>query len=383
MLGWGARTIVAACAGLLWPGAASATPYSDFNAGLSANESGMCDKAVVFFSSALGAPGLLADLRPIALIDRGICYDGMKKYGLALADFSAAITLRPDSFDAYFARAGVFADEDRFDEAVADYQSAIRIRPDIAKGYMGLAYVHTREKSYDALVNDSTNLINLNIDRADAYLLRAHANVLKGDMDAALDDADEVVSIDDKLLAGHIERGRIYVHEQRFSRAEDAFDDALRIDSANFDALFDKAIVQLAQDECKPASETLQLLAAYAPANAYIALWLDIARFRAGKPDADLVVRAVGIDLKDWPGQIVSLYLGRSTPDAVLGAVGIGDEESRDDRDCEAHFYIAEWQLQRGAKDIAADMLAKIAEVCPRSAFEADIAAVELKRLKS
>jgi lipoprotein NlpI len=375
----------------VWIGLLSAVPatsclasaYSDFNTGVALRESDLCERAVPFFSSAIAEPDLLADLRPVAFLARGQCYSQLKKADLALADFNQAIALRPDYYDAFLARGMEYARKDAYDNAVSDVGAAIRIRPDLPKGYNGMAYLHMREKKYDDVVADFTKLVSLDIDLPEAYYFRANAYIRKGDLDAAMDDADKLVSIDRKWTLGFVMRGRIYQHQGRFSRAVDAFDDALELQQTNIQALFGKGVAQWSDGDFAKADTTLTALAPYSPKDAYPLLWLDIARFSNGKPDADLAKEAQTIDLKAWPGPLVSLYLGQSTPEAASQAAQEGEATDRDGRVCEAHFYIAEWQLQHQAKDAALTLLNQAVQDCPRENVERDAATVELKRLKT
>ena len=372
--------VALAVAALLGSLAARATPFADFNFGVAANENSRCDKAVPYMTSALTQPGLLADLRPLALLVRGGCYEGDKNYDSALADYKAALALRPDSFDAYFARGGLHLRRGEFDAAAADYGQTIRIRPDLPRGYHALAFTHMRAKMYDEAIADLTRASKLDVAVETSYIFRSAVHITKGEFDAAMDDADKLVSIDNKWPRGFVERGRIYSHQGRFSRAEDAFNDALRLQNDNAAALVGKGVAQWSQDDFKNAAATLGAVAPRVPTEGYVTLWLDIARVDAGKPDADLAKRAEAIDLKKWPGPLVSLFLGQTTPETVSAeAVATGPDHA--DEVCEANFYTAEWQIQHTAKDAALTLLNQAVQDCPKTNLEWDAAGVLLKRL--
>jgi lipoprotein NlpI len=114
------------------------------------------------------------------------------------------------------------------------------------------------------------------------------------------------------------------------------------------------------------------------PADAYPALWLYLARTRAGEATAaaaELAANARSLKASDWPYAVVELFLGQRTPEATLAAPGKPDER------CEAQFYIGEWQLLRADQTAAIESLKTAASTCPKDFVEATDAHAELKRL--
>jgi tetratricopeptide (TPR) repeat protein len=65
-----------------------------------------------------------------ALLDRGAAYFELKKYGLAISDYKAALRFTPrdprlwDNLGSAYGAAG------QLDEAIATYNQALRVRPD-------------------------------------------------------------------------------------------------------------------------------------------------------------------------------------------------------------------------------------------------------------
>ena len=71
-------------------------------------------------------------------------------------------------------------------------------------------------------------------------------------------------------------------------------------------------------------------------------LWLHLARVRTGTDDAsELSANVNPITLTSWPGPIFQLYLGKSTPAAVLAAA---PKKSADAR-CLATYWVGEYDL--------------------------------------
>jgi lipoprotein NlpI len=99
------------------------------------------------------------------------------------------------------------------------------------------------------------------------------------------------------------------------------------------------------------------------PDDLYYAIWLYLARARAGEADAaaELERRAAAITDDGWPRRIVEMLLGKRGPDALLPS-STGDERRRSQFLCDAGFYAGQYHLLRGDARKA------------RSAFESAVA---------
>jgi lipoprotein NlpI len=118
--------------GLLWlvlgVTGAHAAGYDDFASGLSAVNRGDNDKAIGFFTTALAAGDLNANLVPVAYLERARAHLDKAECAAAIADATAALKLKTDYFEGYQLRA--VADRcARLDpEAIADFTQVIAIR---------------------------------------------------------------------------------------------------------------------------------------------------------------------------------------------------------------------------------------------------------------
>ena len=90
----------------------------------------------------------------------------------AIADFDAAIRLRPDDADAYVARADARHDAGAFDAAIADYSAALELRPDDPVVLNGRGIAHADTGAYSQALADYDAALRLAPDYADARLNR-------------------------------------------------------------------------------------------------------------------------------------------------------------------------------------------------------------------
>ncbi|GLR89448.1 tetratricopeptide repeat protein [Bradyrhizobium iriomotense] len=110
--------------------------------------------------------------------------------------------------------------------------------------------------------------------------------------------------------------------------------------------------------------------------DAYPTLWLYLARARIGRQDAKRELEQRAAELKpEWPSPVVKLFLGQSTPEAMVAAADKPVER------CEAQFYLGQWHLLRDARSNAIEALRNAVESCPKNLILYAGALAELKRL--
>jgi lipoprotein NlpI len=381
MKGWRRFWAWALCGLAVLPGAASvsASPYSDFNAAIAARNFNDCGLAISDFTAALASPDLLPDLRVVALYGRGACYERDRNLTAAIADFTASIALRPAYYDAHLERGKCFAVLKRYGEAEDDFRQLLRIRSDLTDGYAALGALYDIEKRYDAAIAQYSALIRAGTNDYDGYQMRTREYITKGDLDRALSDADKLVELMPEKSTGHDLRSWIYNLRGNYTAALADIETALRLDPTDANQVREKGVLLWKMERYSDSSNTLVALDMR---DGYNVLWLDLSRVASGVPDPDLAERAAQVDLRKWPGPLIRLYLGQATPDTVMQAVAADGADNSDRDECEAPFYLGEWQLQHKNKDAARALLRKAAAVCPLDYIERSAAAVELKRLR-
>ncbi len=118
----------------------------------------------------------------------------------------------------------------------------------------------------------------------------------------------------------------------------------------------------------------------YFPETGYHALWMDIASHRNNAP-SPLSALLQKIDLAEWPGPVILLFVGKIRPADVLAAADSLSPEEKAERICQANFYIGEFELLRDAKEEATRWFRTAVKDCPRDVIERSAANAELKAL--
>jgi lipoprotein NlpI len=170
----------------------------------------------------------------------------------------------------------------------------------------------------------------------------------KGQYDRAIQDYDQAISLDPKYAHAFSSRGYANFDLARFGAAARDFEQSVAINGTD----------------------------------PYAALWLHLARARDGQEDTEEFKRnAAKLDLKAWPGPVVSFYLKQLTAQQVTEAARSGDEKTQREQGCGASFFVGEDALLRHATAEAIPLLRHGHETCPINFVEYAAAAAELKRL--
>jgi lipoprotein NlpI len=158
------------------------------------------------------------------------------------------------------------------------------------------------------------------------------------------------------------------------------YDETIMLDPKDDDAYFRRGIANFYAGSLPRALADLSEASKLDPEYAYYALWLDILDNRnnvvTGLPQA-----ISQIDMTKWPAPVIHLFLGQTTPAAVLAAADDPDANKKRGQVCEANFYSGEFALQRGVKEEAARLFRLAAVDCPRDFVERPAAYAELRAL--
>jgi len=140
--------------------------------------------------------------------------------------------------------------------------------------------------------------------------------------------------------------------------------------------------VRFYQGQFAAAVPDLSQALKFTPTNLYRILLLYLAQARAGSHAQDGLAQATeGLDLKEWPGPIVSLYLGKVPVDTVLDAVVDIDPAKQRQKRCQAYFYVGQQLLIRQNNSEATKMFRETVATNATALFEHEAAQAELKQL--
>ena len=133
--------------------------------------------------------------RATAFLQRGSMYRRLRKFELALADFTESLRYEPNSADAYTGRANAHRGLGQLDAAIADHSEAIRLKPDFAMAYNNRGNVYSDKKDYQHAIADYDEALKYNQHYATALYNRGIARAESGDKDGAIADYREALNL--------------------------------------------------------------------------------------------------------------------------------------------------------------------------------------------
>ena len=317
-----------------------------------------------------------------AFSNRGAAYAGKKDYDQAIQNYDEAIRLNPGHADAFSNRGVAYARKGDYDRAIQNYDEAIRLKPDHANALYDRGNAYRRKGDYDRAIQNYDEATRLNPNHANAFTNRGIAYGRKGDYDRAIQNYDEAIRLNPNHVNALYNRANAYRRKGDYNQAVQDYDQVIRLNPKHADAYVNRGLVRFYQGRFAAAVPDLTQALEFDRANFYRILLLHLARARAGSPDQEGLSEATkGLDLKEWPGPIVSMYLGKVPEHAVFDAVADADPSKQRKMRCQAHFYIGQQLLIRQNSDEAAKMFRETLATNVSALFEYEAAQAELRRL--
>ena len=314
---------------------------------------------------------------------RGNAYYAAGDYDRAIQDYSQAIQLDPKSAIYLGKRGNAYAAKGDYDNAIKDFDKALKLNPGSAEVHFSEGFVSAHKGDYDKAIKDYSQAIKLSPLYANAYYGRGGAYLAKRDYEHAGQDYDEAIRNNPDYAEAFFGRGRAYFAKRDYDHAVQDFSKTIALQPGNADAYWYRARAELYWDKPGSAADDLAAAVKLAPDHAYMAIWLHIARMRAGENDAsELAANAQKLDKAKWPWPIMALFLGSATPEAVrISSQSADDPTTRKDQLCEADFYLGVYHGAKGEENDARQLFQAAANSCPREYVEYETAGLELDRL--
>jgi serine/threonine protein kinase/tetratricopeptide (TPR) repeat protein len=139
---------------------------------------------------------------------KGDTQSDLKQWERAVADYSEAISMKPDYFPAWTGRGRAYLGLGRWDEAIADFSKAIELDPNHFDPWHGCADAYMNMEQWDKALADYSKAIELSPDGRSAWEAweeRFAVHLELGQADKGLAEISEAISLspDDPWLYGH------------------------------------------------------------------------------------------------------------------------------------------------------------------------------------
>lgn len=142
----------------------------------------------------------------LAYNNRGLIYDKMGRFDLAVNDYSMALRIDPLNKSAYNNRGVIFSKSGLFSKAIEDYTMALRLSPKFAEAYNNRGIAFKEMGLIDKAIEEYGRAIAADPTYVRAYINRAIAYSKKGLIDLAMNDYNTAMRIDPDITATAITR---------------------------------------------------------------------------------------------------------------------------------------------------------------------------------
>jgi len=277
------------------------------------------------------------------------------------------------------------------DEAMGAYNDALARDPAMWAARQGRAELFIAQRDYNRARADLDAAIEL-APSVDLYVRRGTIADWVGQSDDALRDFTAAVDLAQPANRGPIFVERALSYSMSGAQAE-ALADIARArlyGASDGDIAYLSGRALLLSGDGEGAQAAFEEAARLAPETAYPAIWLYIARLRAGRDDPEaLRLSAAGLDPASWQAALVGVLVGDVAPDDIEPGAYVNDDMAQlepfqaEAQSCELHFYLGEVALARADKAAARAHFEAVIKTGVGEYVEYGAARAELKLLSA
>jgi TonB family protein len=168
-----------------------------------------------------------------------------------LADANKLIEINPRSSDAYFARGNARMLKLDLDGSIADFSKAIELNPQSSLAWSHRGIARKNKGDLDGSIADYTKAIELEPRDAMSYANRGVLLMSKGDLDGAIADFTKGMELESKSALFYASRGMALLLKGKEAEAQRDFDRCLELDQGYKPAL-ERQIKAIKEQRAKP-----------------------------------------------------------------------------------------------------------------------------------
>ena len=173
----------------------------------------------------------------------------------------AALSDRRDLANAFYYRALSYEKKDELDNAIADFSTALSLEPDSTTCRRDRGFAYYLNSAYVPALEDFADVVRRNPDDALAYCYRAETLNAEHQRAAALEAVNTALRLDSKLGEGYFTRGRIYYARKEYDLALADFEKANSIEPNHWSTLEAKAQTLAAKGNYQTAAHEFRAVA--------------------------------------------------------------------------------------------------------------------------
>ncbi len=198
-----------------------------YRRGAALNAIGETDRALADYNEAIRRD----PEEPLAYFDRGVLLATRKRsYVRAIADFTRALEIAPNSIEALVHRGDAYGQMGDFARALADLDRAVGLAPEFQRVYFFRGLTQSRRGKSDFALADYNAALKIHPQYVDALVNRAAIHATRGKADLALGDLNTAIAIEKNNSVAFYNRGYVYFSKKEYELAVSDYSAAISFD---------------------------------------------------------------------------------------------------------------------------------------------------------
>ena len=302
-----------------------------------------------------------------------------KQYKQAIDDYTKALTIEPKNIATLIARGDAHRKNGQNDKALADFNQTIEINPKFANGYYNRGALYLLMKDADKAESDIDKALELSPDFVLAHHVKGSILVARGQGGDAIPRFDTVIKARPQMFEAFALRGIAYFQTENFQKALQDLNVATEHGYKEDKVFLVRGMVKQVLASPSAINDFAEAVANNRD-KAYPAIWLHLAKARAGKDDLAEFKKNSDLAYSDpWQKSLTDFFLEKLSEDNLYDLIKTDDEATQKIHLCDVHFYAAEFYVLKGLKDKAVENFKKSEHSCPASALERALIKSELR----
>ena len=143
-------------------------------------------------------------------INRGLSYDRLKKYDLAIADFTTAIKMDSTDMASFIDRGLSKMHAGKLEKAIVDFNHVIRLKINrrmTENAIYWKAQIHYSQQKFEETIADCDQYFLINPNDPELYFIRGSANGMLRNFEESIKDYDEAIELNPNYYQALANRG--------------------------------------------------------------------------------------------------------------------------------------------------------------------------------
>lgn len=198
-----------------------------------------------------------------AYYNLGLAYGNLEQFGLAIKNFTQAISMNPQDHSTYNNRGISYKSLKQYENAIADFSVAISLKEDYASAYDHRAQCYAEMGETHKSLEDMSTSLHFQ-QTGQRYYRRSKLYWSMSQAESAIKDLDSAINLGGSakdLATWYLQRGRYLVHQGEYEKAESDFGLSMKLTPDNAEVVYERYRVRITArlNDLKGAKEDYML----------------------------------------------------------------------------------------------------------------------------